>query len=282
MDVDKLVAVKTKTPAAKFKKILEAKAMKTVEKASLNAQGLLKPQAATTYRAISARGNYLGQDRADGSYSSKELCRDLSAPNEHSMQKLKRLGKYDKSKPRLVYKYPFATAPATEIPVYCDTDFAGCSQTRRSTSGGCAMIGGSQIKHWSRTQSIIALSSGKAELIGIGSGCAQGLGLQSLAADMGWKSKLSVHGDATATLGIAKRRGLSKIRHLHCTALWIQERVRNGDVALHKVLGTENPADKFTKYVDAKIMEKALKNQNMFFMEGWATFAPDTMTLGKQ
>ena len=144
------------------------------------------------------------------------------------------------------------------------------------------MIGGSQIKRWSKTQSTIALLSGEAELIGIGSGCAQGLGLQSLAADMGWKLKLSVHSDATAALGIAKRRGLGKIRHLHCTDLWIQERVRNGDVALHKVLGTENPADIFTKYVDANLMEKALNKQNMFFMEGRAKLAPDTMGLGKQ
>ena len=282
LDTDQLFAVKTKNPASKFKKRLGAKAVKSFERDSLNAQGLLKPQAATTFRAISARGNYLGQDRADGSYSLKELCRDFSTTNDHSLQKLKRLGRYYKGKPRLVYKYPFATAPATEITVYRDTDFAGCSQTRRSLSGGCAMIGGSQIKHWSKTQSTIALSSGEAELIGIGSGCAQGLGLQSLAADMGWKLKLSVHSDATAALGIAKRRGLSKIRHLHCTDLWIQERVRNGDVALHKVLGTENPADIFTKYVDANLMEKALNKQNMFFMEGRAKLAPDTMGLGKQ
>ena len=58
--------------------------------------------------------------------------------------------------------------------------------------------------------------------------------------------------------------------------------MRNGDVALHKVLGTENPADIFTKYVDANLMEKALKKQNTFFMEGRAKLAPDTMGLGKQ
>ena len=146
-DRDQLFAVKAKNPASKFKKRLGAKAVKNFERDSLNAQGVLRPQATTTFRAISARGNYLGQDRADGSYSSKELCRDVSAPNEHSLQKLKKLGRYYKGKPRIVYKYPFAATPATEITVYCDTDFAGCSQTRRSTSGGCAMIGCSQIKH---------------------------------------------------------------------------------------------------------------------------------------
>ena len=141
------------------------------------------------------------------------------------------------------------------------------------------MIGGAQVKHWSKTQSTIALSSGEAELVGIGSGCAQGLGLQSLAADMGWTLKLSVHSDATAALGIAKRRGLGKIRHLHCTDLWIQERVRNKDLELHKVLGSENPADIFTKYVDAAIMENTLHKMMFFFMEGRAKMAPDTMGL---
>ena len=277
--INMLFGMKAKSPAAKCKKRLGAKAVKSFERDSSNAQGLLKPQAATTFRAISARGNYLGQDRADGSYSSKELCRDFSTPNEHSLQKLKILGRYYKGKPRLVYKYPFAKEPAKEVTVYCDTDFAGCSQTRRSTSGGCAMIGGAQVKHWSKTQSTIALSSGEAELVGIGSGCAQGLGLQSLAADMGWTLKLSVHSDATAALGIAKRRGLGKIRHLHCTDLWIQERVRNKDLELHKVLGSENPADIFTKYVGAAIMEKALNKMNLFFMEGRAKMAPDTMGL---
>ena len=144
------------------------------------------------------------------------------------------------------------------------------------------MVGGAQVKHWSKTQSTIALSSGEAELVGIGSGCAQGLGMQSLAADMGWQLKLSVHSDATAAIGIAKRRGLGKIRHLHCTDLWIQERVRNGDLQLHKILGTDNPADMYTKYVDAGIMEKALRKQNLFFMEGRAKLAPDTMGLKEQ
>ena len=277
-----LCALKSKGPAAKFKKRLGAKAVKSFEREAFNAHGILKSNDATTYRAISARGNYLGQDRADGSYSSKELCREFSAPNEHSLQKLKRLGRYYKGKPRLVYKYPFAKEPATEVTVYCDTDFAGCSQTRRSTSGGCVMVGGAQVKHWSKTQSTIALSSGEAELVGIGSGCAQGLGMQSLAADMGWQLKLSVHSDATAAIGIAKRRGLGKIRHLHCTDLWIQERVRNGDLQLHKILGTDNPADMYTKYVDAGIMEKALRKQNLFFMEGRAKLAPDTMGLKEQ
>ena len=69
---------------------------------------------------------------------------------------------------------------------------------------------------------------------------------------------LRIHSDATAAIGIARRRGLGKLRHLDVEDLWVQEKVRNKDVEIVKVLGTDNPADIFTKYVDAAILNKAL------------------------
>ena len=142
------------------------------------------------------------------------------------------------------------------------------------------MVGSSCVKHWSKTQSTIALSSGEAELGGIGSGMAQALGLQSLAADMGWTLKPRVFSDATAAIGISRRRGLGKLRHLHCTDLWVQEQTRSERIVLEKVLGTENPADIFTKYLDKATMDKALGKMSCEFREGRAKAAPDTMGLG--
>ena len=67
------------------------------------------------------------------------------------------------------------------------------------------MIGGCVVKHWSKTQSTMALSSGEAELSGIGSGMAQAFEIQSLATDMCWKLQPPAHSDATAAIGISKR-----------------------------------------------------------------------------
>ena len=64
------------------------------------------------------------------------------------------------------------------ISVYVDTDFAGCKATRRNTSGGVALYGSHTVKHWSKTQTTVCLSSGEAELRGIGDGLAQALGLK--------------------------------------------------------------------------------------------------------
>ena len=139
-----------------------------------------------------------------------------------------------------MYFYPFQDTPAG-LDVYVDTHFAGCSNSRRSTSGGVALYGGCNVKHWSKTQTTVALSSGEAELHGIAAGMAQGIGLQALAHDLGFEVTLTLHSDATAAIGIARRRGMGKIRHLDCTDLWIQEKIRSTFVGLEQIPGTEKP-----------------------------------------
>ena len=114
-----------------------------------------------------------------------------------------------------------------DVEVFVDTDFAGCQTTRRSTSGGAALLGGCLIKHWNKTQSTISLSSGEAELHGIAMGAAQGIGLQSLLKDLGWNVELKIWSDATAAIGIARRKGLGNKRHLDTTDLWLQDKIRS-------------------------------------------------------
>ena len=74
-----------------------------------------------------------------------------------------------------------------------------------------------------RQDTTVSLSSGEAELHGIAAGMAQALGLQALAKDLGFHVTIDVLPDATAAIGIARRRGMGQIRHLDCTDLWIQE-----------------------------------------------------------
>ena len=197
-------------------------------------------------------------------------------PNLSSFKKLKRLARYLCGLPRLVYHFPFQEAP-THLDVWVDTDFAGCAATRRSTSGRCAKLGGCLIKHWSKTQSTISLSSGEAELHGIAYGCSQALGIQSLLRDLGWHIKVRVWSDATAAIGIARRKGLGKIRHLDCTDLWVQDKIRSQQIELNKVLGTENPADVFTKYTDRKTLDAAMAKLNLRPMDGRPACAPVAM-----
>ena len=45
-----------------------------------------------------------------------------------------------------------------------------------------------------------------------------------------------------------------KVRHIEVNQLWIQEKVATSEVDLRKILGTENTADAFTKYLDRNLI----------------------------
>ena len=228
---------------------------------------------ATSFGALAARANYLAQDRPDIAFASKELCREFAKPSKSSYLKLKRLARYLLGKPRLVWRYDYQS-PTKLLTVFVDTDFAGCHKTRRSTSGGCGMIGSHLIKAWSTTQTVIALSSGEAELTGIVKGAAQAIGLRSVAADLGKRWAVDIQADATAAIGICRRKGLGKIRHLAVADLWVQDKIKTGDFSLTKVPGPENPADMLTKYLDGQSIDKHARRISMMYEDGRAESAP--------
>ena len=142
----------------------------------------LDKAAASMYRSCVARANYLALDRPDIAFAVKEACRDMSAPTTSSWEKIKRIVRYLKGEPRLVYEYRWQGQE--DLTVYVDTDWAGCHKTHKSTSGGAIVRGSHLLKHWSTTLHTIALSSGEAELKGILKGAAEGLGLQSVGKDL--------------------------------------------------------------------------------------------------
>ena len=236
---------------------------------------MLNQSEATLFRALAARANYLAMDRPECAYATKELCRFFATPTKTGVEQLKRLIRYLAHAPRLVWKFGFHhDADASDLNVFVDTDFAGCHITRRSTSGGAACRGNHLIKHWSKTQVTVALSSAEAELTGISKGAAEGLGLQTIANDLGIPLNLSVLTDATAAIGICRRRGLGKVRHLATADLWMQDRIRKGDFKLLKVPGADNPADMLTKHVDKLLLLKHTAALGLYYESGRADSAP--------
>ena len=239
----------------------------------IEAEEVLPPSEQTEYRGLAARANYVSADRVDLQYSSKECCRFMSAPGTLAQGALKRLGRYVLKHKRLVYKYPWQEA--THIDVYGDTDWAGCPRTRKSTSGGALMIGAHTIRTYSSTQTTVSLSSGEAEYYGLVKGAAAGLGHQAIMADYGVALPVRLWTDSSAALGISKRSGLGKIRHLDTHTLWLQEKVRTKAVEVRKVKGEENPADMFTKYLPSKDQVHSLvKMFGCEYRDGRAESAP--------
>ena len=204
----------------------------------------------TKFRAIAARANYLAADRPDAQFCAKEVCRFMSSPTDVSWAALKRLGRFLAGKPRLVFKYQYQEADRLET--YSDTDWAGCIRTRKSTSGGCLLLGSHVLKTWSSTQASISLSSGEAEFYGVVKASGVAMGHQSLMRDLGYEIPVRVWTDSSAAMGICQRQGLGKLRHVDTQALWIQQKVRTGAIELRKVRGEVNPGDLFTKFLSSR------------------------------
>ena len=98
------------------------------------------------------------------------------------------------------YSYPFQKDPGT-LKIVSDSDWASCASTRKSTTGGVLMRGRHQLKHWTKLQTSIALSSGEAKLYAANKGVAEGIGVQRVFSDMGVGVSLVLLIDAAATKG---------------------------------------------------------------------------------
>ena len=84
------------------------------------------------------------------------------------------------------------------------------------------MLGCHTIKHWSSTQTSVALSPGEAEFAGVIRGAGQGLGHQALLKDLGIEAPLRIWTHSSAARGACSRQGLGKLRHLDTHTLLIQ------------------------------------------------------------
>ena len=201
---------------------------------------------ATSFRALAARANYLAQDRGDISFATKEVCRHMAHPTRGAMRRLKRLGRYLLGHPRVVWKFEWQPLQRC-LTSYSDSDWAGCRETARSTTGGLVMMGTHPLKSWCVTQKHVTLSSAEAELMAIVRCASECIGMTQLAQTWALDLQAEIYADSSAALAICKRQGCGRLRHVRIGHLWIQERVRAQELTLRKILGEVNPADLLTK-----------------------------------
>ena len=200
-------------------------------------------------------------------YSSQRRNFRADFHSRRNLHKLKVLLRYlAGTKEAVLQLCPEATLPAKmtslDLDVYVDWDWAGCAQSRRSTSGVALYFLGSYVTSISRTQQTAALSSGEAELYAIGLGVSdEGLFVRSplLEGNFSQKVNFRVHTDSTAGKSMASRFGASrKTKHVELRFLYVQELVASGTVVLKKVAGTSNPSDVMTKYVSRDVLLRHL------------------------
>lgn len=193
---------------------------------------------------------YLTASRPDLSYSVGVCARYQASPRESHMNALKRIIKYVKGTVNLGMFYTKDTN--TSLAGFCDADWAGSLDDRRSTSGGCFFLGNNMVSWHSKKQNCVSLSTAEAEYIALGSCCTQLLWMKHMLADYGMNSNpLLVHCDNQSAINISKNPVMhSKTKHIAIRYHFVRDLVEAKIVVIEYVSSARQLADIFTKALD--------------------------------
>ena len=104
---------------------------------------------------------YLTLTRPDLAYAVQQVCLFMHDPREPHMALVKRILRYVKG--TLSSGLHIGTGPVDSLTAYTDADWAGCPDSRRSTSGYNVFLGDTLVSWSSKRQMTISRSSAGAE-----------------------------------------------------------------------------------------------------------------------
>ncbi|GJY92486.1 hypothetical protein Tco_0508268 [Tanacetum coccineum] len=170
----------------------------------------------TLFRGMIGLLMYLTTSRPDIQFSTCLCARYQANPKESHLVAIKRSFRYLKRTPNLGLWYPKGLG--FDLKAYSDSDYARCNLDRKSTSGGCQILGGK-------------LSS------------------KSQLADYDvLYDKVPIFCDNTSSIAISNDPVLhSRIKHIDIRYHFIRDRILKGDIELHFVPTDLQLADIFTK-----------------------------------
>nr|GFA49500.1 hypothetical protein [Tanacetum cinerariifolium] len=124
-----------------------------------------------TYRLMIGSLMYLTSSRPYIMFAVCAYARFHVTPRASHLHAVKRIFRYLKGKPHLGLWYP-KDSPF-DLVAYSDSDYAGASLDKKSTTGGCQFLGCRLISWQCKKQTVVATLSKEAEYIATDSCCAQ-------------------------------------------------------------------------------------------------------------
>nr|GEY33092.1 putative ribonuclease H-like domain-containing protein [Tanacetum cinerariifolium] len=139
-----------------------------------------------------------------------------------------------------------------ELIAYSDSDYAGASLDRKSTTRGCQFLGSRLISWQCKKQTIVANSTTKAEYIAASSCRGQVLWLQNKLLDYGYNfMQTKIHVDNESAICVVKNPVYhSKTKHIEIRHNFIRDSYEKRLIEMVKIHTDSNVADLLTKAFD--------------------------------
>jgi hypothetical protein len=208
-----------------------------------------KPIDQTLYRSMIGSLLYLTASRSDIMFSICMCTRFQANPKKAHLSAIKRILRYLKHTPSVDLWHP--KGATFELIGYSDLDYDGCKIDRKSTSGGCLLLGRSLVSWTSKKQNSVGLSTAKAKYIAACACCTQILYMKQTLLDYGVVlEKIPLLCDNESAVKIANNLVQhSRTKHIDIRHHFLRDRVAKGDIILGVRL-EDQLADIFTKPLD--------------------------------
>ncbi|CAL8988995.1 unnamed protein product [Prunus brigantina] len=204
----------------------------------------------TLYRSMIGSLLYLTASRPDISFSVGVCARFQSDPKESHLFAVKRIIKYVSGTIEFGLWYTYDTS--VNLIGYSDADWAGCSDDRKSTSGGVFYVGNNLVAWHSKKQNSVSLSTAEAEYVAAGSCCTQLLWMRQMLEDYGLaQSCFLIYCDNMSAIDISKNPVQhSRTKHIDIRHHFIRDLVEDKILSLKFVPSEKQLADILTKALD--------------------------------
>lgn len=187
--------------------------------------------------------------RPDIAYATNVLSRFMTSNNDKHWRAAKGVLRYLAGTIQLGLVY----GQREGIQGYCDADFAGCQQTRKSTTGVVFTLYGGAIMWQSKRQSIVTTSTAEAEYVAASAAVKEALWVRKLLATLGERTETIPLGeDNQACLRMITSGDTNKrTKHVDVALHHVRDRVARGDVVFRYTPTRDMTADGLTKPLPA-------------------------------
>lgn len=208
----------------------------------------------THYRSIAGALQYLTLTRPDISYAVQQVCLFMHAPRDTHFSLIKRILRYIQGTSH--YGLQLFKQSTTDLFAYSDADWAGCPDTRRSTSGFCVFLDSNLVSWSSKRQPTVSRSSAEAEYRAIANCVAESCWLRQLLTELRHPPRRAtvVYCDnVSATYLSSNPVQHQRTKHVEIDLHFVRDRVALGEAKVLHVPTTSQFADVFTKGLPSSV-----------------------------